>query len=131
MLKARYLYKSVVPNEVFSVILSNNLTSMDVTKLFTFVKECPLRFYKYSHKKICCAQKAHKHCMAVKNHEIFVICLYFPWEQMICCWFLGELILYYLKILSYLNTLAKRKVAWVVTWTSTLRVMEWVSEEVK
>ena len=58
-----HLFRSVVPNAVFSMIVINNLTSVDVTKLFIFVKECPLRYNKYSHKKICYAQKAHMHCI--------------------------------------------------------------------
>ena len=36
---------------------------MDVTKVFIFVKECPLRFSKHNCKKICYAQKANMNRM--------------------------------------------------------------------
>ena len=77
--------------------------------LFKFVKECPLRFYKNSHKNICYAQKANTHCIcAVKIHEIFVICLFISRRQIKCCWLYWELIFHHLKILYYLYTLLQR-----------------------
>ena len=73
---AQLLYSSEVPNAVFSVNFVN-LTSVNVTKLLIFVKECPLRFHKNSREKICYAEKAHMHFLTEEVPRKYLgVCMY-------------------------------------------------------